>query len=401
MNKIIIVEEHSSENKKIIAIVLLCHFLSSFTVLGMSVFLPVFIRFYSNNSHVSLIGLFYILPSLGAMIGGPIWGKLADKYGKKNSLLRAQIGLAIGFAICSLAGTVEYFAFGLLFQGVCGGCIAASNAYLSERLKGRELSGALNLTQSSARTALIIAPISIGWLLEFIKPNMLMELMIFLPLTAFILTHYLLDSDKDNNKSLIKLNISKGTDNNRNFTLMSVLFINFCFNFSLMQTYPYFLPFAHSVGIKSNALIGFLFGLPHLIYLCFAFKLKSFKVSPDVHLYSGFVILIVSMLIHNYPTTLGWFLFARLLMGVGMLLTYNGIHRLLAEKVNLERSGTAFGWFQSSGKLAGVVAGISAGFWVSQYGINSPFIVSTISAAIGLFYVKVSNKSFELKTRVG
>ncbi|TOM38937.1 MFS transporter, partial [Vibrio parahaemolyticus] len=82
-------------------------------------------------------------------------------------LLRAQLGLAAGFALCGLADNLAMFVFGLIVQGTFGGTMAASNSYLSSQIKeAKTLSKSLNKTQLSARLALIVAPIGLGWSLS-------------------------------------------------------------------------------------------------------------------------------------------------------------------------------------------------------------------------------------------
>nr|WP_299188733.1 MFS transporter [uncultured Psychrobacter sp.] len=60
-----------------------------------------------------------------------ILGRFADTYGRKTSLLRAELGLAAGFLICGFSQSLWQLVIGLSVQGLFGGTMAASNAYLA------------------------------------------------------------------------------------------------------------------------------------------------------------------------------------------------------------------------------------------------------------------------------
>ena len=116
------------------------------------------------------------------------WGQFADRYGRRRSLLRAQIGLAAGFMLCGLATTLPMFVFGLV-QGTFGGTMAASNSYLSSQVEeAKALAKTLNKTQLSARLALIVAPIGLGWALSETNPLTAYLWLAILPLIAFAIT---------------------------------------------------------------------------------------------------------------------------------------------------------------------------------------------------------------------
>ncbi len=117
------------------------------------------------------------------------WGQFADQYGRRRSLLRAQVGLAAGFMLCGLATTLPMFVFGLIIQGTFGGTMAASNSYLSSQIEdAKALSKTLNKTQLSARLALIVAPIGLGWTLSESNPLNAYLWLAVLPLVAFAIT---------------------------------------------------------------------------------------------------------------------------------------------------------------------------------------------------------------------
>ncbi len=67
--------------------------------------------------------------------------------------------------------------------------MAASNSYLSSQIEdAKALSKTLNKTQLSARLALIVAPIGLGWTLSESNPLNAYLWLTVLPLVAFAIT---------------------------------------------------------------------------------------------------------------------------------------------------------------------------------------------------------------------
>ncbi|MEJ6067404.1 MFS transporter, partial [Psychrobacter sp. 16-Bac2893] len=80
--------------RMMVAIVLCCHYLSAFSALGMPLFLPIMLQELDAPLQSGWVGLLFILPTLMTAIAARYWGSFADTYGRKTSLLRAELGLA-------------------------------------------------------------------------------------------------------------------------------------------------------------------------------------------------------------------------------------------------------------------------------------------------------------------
>ena len=139
--------------------VLLGHYLSAFTALGVPLFLPRILADLAPGTPGWAIGVLFVLPTLCTALAAPFWGRLADRHGCRLSLLRAHAGLALGFLLAGLSPNLWTFVLALVIQGSFGGAMAASNAYLATQLDDGELSRALNWTQYSARLAMISGPV--------------------------------------------------------------------------------------------------------------------------------------------------------------------------------------------------------------------------------------------------
>ena len=163
-----------------------CYFVASFAALGLPPYLTQILPELGDPT-ARWAGLLYIVPTVFGGLGAPLWGRLADRFGRKRLLLRAQLGLAVSFLLAGWADSLPAFTAALVLQGVLGGTFAASNGYLGAALKGPALSKALTLMQGSARAALVLAPIVVGSLSPWLSPHRQYALLAVLPLAAALM----------------------------------------------------------------------------------------------------------------------------------------------------------------------------------------------------------------------
>lgn len=133
-----------------------CYFVASFAALGLPPFLTEILPELGDRT-ARWAGLLYVVPTVFGALGAPLWGRLADRFGRKRLLLRAQLGLAVAFLLAGWADSLGTFTAALVLQGILGGTFAASNGYLGAALEGTHLSRALTLMHGSARAALVVA----------------------------------------------------------------------------------------------------------------------------------------------------------------------------------------------------------------------------------------------------
>lgn len=384
---------------KLIYCVLLCHFIAAFAALGMPLFLPMVLPTFDANIDTDWAGILFILPTFCTAVAARFWGQFADKYGRRRSLLRAQLGLATGFALCGLADNLTMFVFGLVVQGTFGGTMAASNSYLSSQIQDvKTLGKSLNKTQLSARLALIIAPIGLGWSLSETNPLNAYLWLSALPLLALAITLTLPADHLAKRKT--KKDQSSNEEQCAQVQPLSALYwvfgAQFSFAFAMVVTFPYFSPYVQQYGVTNQAWIGFLYALPHGVYLIFAWKVHLFselinRHHPQCILWLGFILLSFSAAMHliSYQEML---IVARIVFGLGMVCCYHGLHQALANQIDRRQSGKVFSRFDAMSKWGGVGAGLSASFVSSLGWLEVPFLLSTLVSGVTVIALIIHSK---------
>ena len=411
--------------RMMVAIILCCHYMSAFSALGMPLFLPVMLHELNAPSQSGWVGLLFILPTLMTAIAARYWGRFADTYGRKTSLLRAELGLAVGFLICGFSQSLWQLVIGLSIQGLFGGTMAASNAYLATSITDKNaLKQVLNFTQFSARLALITAPVGLGFLVHRYEVLSLYRVLAILPLLALILS-FLLKKDiiAANNAAnnigtttnTIKLpKASKRTETNNSnskkaksdkkqippFTqsltgtdlfanpYLFISLLQFFLAFCMVATFPYFLPFAKTFGLSASQ-IGQLYAMPHVMYLISHLlygRISQYLPAASISL--GFTVLTSAVLLH-LTDYLALIWLARMLFGVGMFMCYQSLHAQMANTNQSKHSGKIFSRYDALSKWGGVLAGLSVTLFVPIFGLLSPFILSAVMAVIAMITIKM------------
>lgn len=411
-----------------VAIVLCCHYLSAFSALGMPLFLPIMLQELNAPLQSGWVGLLFILPTLMTAIAARYWGRYADTYGRKTSLLRAELGLAVGFLICGFSQSLWQLVIGLSVQGLFGGTMAASNAYLATSITDKNaLKQVLNFTQFSARLALITAPIGLGFLVQHYEVLSLYRVLAILPLLALLLS-FLLKKDvikadnvststkttqlpKASTKTKTKTNNSNSNQaksdkkqthdslqaiTGADFFANPYLFISvlqFFLAFCMVATFPYFLPFAKTFGLSTSQ-IGQLYAMPHVMYLiCQLLYGRISQRLPAMSLSLGFTVLASAVLLHltDYLPLI-WL--ARMLFGVGMFMCYQSLHTQMADTNQSKHSGKIFSRYDALAKWGGVLAGLSVTLFVPMFGLLSPFVLSAMMAVIAIITIKMYQEKY-------
>lgn len=362
----------------IVVTVMVCHFIAAFAALGMPPFFALILDQSLHSEATYLAGWLYVVPTFFTAISSPWWGKLADKYGKKPLLLRAQLGLAGSFLLAGFAPDVWVFSIALVLQGLLGGTFSASNAYLATVESGAALTRSLTLMQGSARAALVIAPTGLGLLMMTVEsPLALYRYLALLPLCAALLI-WRLPAQQAQTAGKVK---EQATCSVKEATPIQIYALQFAFIFAMVVTFPYFVSFMRSdAGAVSPALAGLLFALPHLIYLLCAMPLSRYLGQGGliVTLALSYLLLAASLLgqalTPALPAVAAW----RVVMGLGMTAAYIGLHGLIAGLVNSGNAGSTFGWFESSSKWGAVGAGLVAGIAVQALDVRAPFFIGAL-----------------------
>lgn len=141
-------------------------------------------------------GILSAAPAVTMAIMAPIWGKLADIYGRKLMILRAMLVASIIIAGMGMVNSPWQLVVLRLFQGIFTGTITAATTFIAANTPSDKLSSSLGFLASANFVGLAIGPIvggyaaeNVGYRFSFYTGGVLMFL-------GFLLVLLMLKEDK-------------------------------------------------------------------------------------------------------------------------------------------------------------------------------------------------------------
>lgn len=372
-----------------------CYFVASFAALGLPPYLTSILPELGDPT-AHWAGLLYIVPTVFGGLAAPLWGRLADRYGRKRLLLRAQFGLALSFLLAGAADSLSTFTAALVLQGILGGTFAATNGYLAAGLDGTRLSWALTLMQGSARAALVAAPIVVGTLSPWLSPHRQYALLALLPLGAAAMLLALPEPrvtlvvmekplpERQMTPPGAEPAVAAPPVTAQRRLLRELYVFEFAFVFSTVISFPYLIALlGDRISGISPVVSGSLFALPHLCYLLFAAPVHSaFRNRPRLCIALGFAAVAAGLAGHAVAGSLITFTAVRLLLGAGLTLGLVGLSLLAADAVQGRSPGRMFGSLEFVSKGGAVAAGVVAALGNSAFGPTAPVLAGTAVALV-------------------
>jgi MFS family permease len=148
----------------------ICVFGSFTTLVSLSMLLP-FLPLYvqqlgvtSSSAVIQWSGVAFGATFLGTALTAPLWGHLADRYGRKPMLVRAAVGMAITMSLIGMVHSVEQLVVLRLIAGLVGGYASASLVTVGTQAPRARAGWALGVLSTGALTGNLIGPLVGGFL---------------------------------------------------------------------------------------------------------------------------------------------------------------------------------------------------------------------------------------------
>jgi MFS family permease len=145
--------------------------LGSFTtIIAMTLllpFLPLYVAQLGVTSHAAIAqwsGIAYGATFFAAALVAPVWGRLADRYGRKVMLVRASFGMAIAMSLIGMVDNVWELVAVRLFAGLAGGYASGSTILVATQTPKGRSGWALGVLSSGIMAGNLVGPLLGGWL---------------------------------------------------------------------------------------------------------------------------------------------------------------------------------------------------------------------------------------------
>jgi MFS transporter, DHA1 family, tetracycline resistance protein len=373
-------------------------------ILGFSMLIPMLPYFVTHfGASALVVGLLFASFSACQLIAAPLWGRVSDLIGRKMVLIVSQIGATIGWTMLAFAPTIGWVFFARIVEGISGGNISVTQAYVADLVEAKDRSRAFGLIGGTFAAAMIFGPFGGGLLFAkygFKAPFLTAAALQFITL---LLTMVALPESRSRNKdeespgftSILtsfkkprlsrilwqKLAISLGL---YGWFSVIALYLQHQLGFSLAQT-DYFFSFFAVFNVLSNV---FLVG-----------RMSNWlgdRTMSNVGL-AALVLAFASVaLVHNVWGLAG----TMLLFAFGMALANTGITALISNAASDREQGIVLGASSSLDSLSGILAPpVSTGL-LGKYGSSfaglEPLAFEAIALVLGLLGARAERDTPEL-----
>ncbi|WP_456155965.1 MFS transporter [Veillonella sp.] len=387
--------------KRTVYISLVCVFCIAFGVSQLAPILPLYFHDLGVQTPEAMslwsglaTGATYIIVCLAA----PFWGRIADKKGRKITLIRSSFGMALCNILIAFQTTPEGVVLIRLIQGLVSGFYSASITLIASETPIERTGWALGLLASANLAGSLIGPLLGGYIADtvgirndFIIVGIIMGLAGLLA-TAFIHEDYVPKANVE------KLSISKLKEQIPEFnSIIALCMASFIYAICIMSLQPVISVYIKGILPSNTENIAFIagavfsaMGIAQLMSSSPLGKLVD-KIGPRKVLvvsliYVGFLNIPQAYVSDIYQLTI-----IRFLQGFGLGGMLPALNTYLSSKTPREFTGQVFSYNQSClflGYFLGAVGGASLMaclgfttlFWVS----GGLFIVSALWIGVKL-----------------
>ena len=137
-------------------------------IVGFSMMIPMLPYFVTHfGASAAVVGLLMATFSFCQFVAAPIWGMVSDRAGRKIVLIVSQIGATIGWAMLGLApkiavplavAPIAVVFVARIIEGVSGGNISITQAYVADLVTPKERSRAFGLIGAMFAAGMVFGP---------------------------------------------------------------------------------------------------------------------------------------------------------------------------------------------------------------------------------------------------
>jgi len=125
-------------------------------------FLPIYVEQLGVSDRAAIArwsGVAYGATFFAAALVAPLWGRLADRYGRKLMLIRASLGMAVAMSLIGMAHNVWELVGLRLFAGFAGGYSSGSTILVATQTPKARSGWALGMLTSGVMASNLVDPL--------------------------------------------------------------------------------------------------------------------------------------------------------------------------------------------------------------------------------------------------
>ncbi len=342
-------------------------------------------------------GLLFAASFVASSVMSPIWGSLADKYGKKPMIIRSGIGIGTTYLLMAFA-TNQYHLLALRFMnGVLSGFIPSSISLVATNTPEDRIGRSLGILQTGAAAGSILGPLFGGVLSKmFGNRNTLLVAAGVLFVATLVVTFGVKEEVKGKNKqrSNILADLKEAATNS---DLMAMLVTLLMIQASVQILQPVLTLYVAKFGTGDNTALvtGVVFSAVGVATVIAAPLWGRYgeKVGFRRVLFIGLVGTALASIPQVFAGSVVQFGILRFIFGIFMAGVLPAANATIAAAVSPEFRGRAFGISNSFNMMGNAIGPMIGGIIGTWLGIKVVFLTTGVMMLLTALWVKTVLKA--------
>ena len=343
-------------------------------------------------------GLAISVSAISAAFVSPIWGILADKYGRKPMMIRAGLAMTITMGGLAFVPNVFWLLFLRFLNGVFTGFVPNATALIASQVPKDRSGYALGTLSTGVVAGTLTGPFVGGFIAEiFGIRNVFLLVGSFLFLAAFLTILFIKEKFQPVSKEKALPTRELFTSVKYPFILLNLFLTSFVIQFAAQSIGPILALYVRDLGQKENLLfvsglivssMGFSSMMSAGIMGKLGDKVGNHRLLVVAQVYSVFIYLLCANA--TSPFKLGFY---RFLFGLGTGALIPGVNALLSKitpKVGISR---VFAFNQVFFYLGGVIGPLAGSAVARQFGYHSVFYATALCVALSCLFNLIQFKT--------
>lgn len=369
-------------------------------------FLPLYINQLGNFTKNQLViwnGIAFSSTFLVMAIVSPIWGKIADRRGRKLMLIRAALGMAIVITLQAFATAAWQIVVLRLLQGVFSGFVSNANTLIASTAPRSESGKALGTLNTGVISGTLLGPLVGGVIAQYLGyriPFMVTGSLLFL---AFILVTIFIKEDFTPIAKGEEASTKEIFQKLKNPNLILAMFVTTMIiqtsNNSINPIISLYVKQLMHGSDKVTLIAGVVAAVPGIANIIAAprFGALGDRIGTGKILIGGLIFAVLVYIPQAFVTNVWQLATLRFFVGISDACLVPQVQTLLAKYTDAKYTGRIFGYNQSFQSVGNVCGPLLGSFISSTLSYSAVFISTSILAGINLAWVSTHLKSKKAK----
>jgi MFS family permease len=376
---------------------IICLLGSFTTIVAMTLilpFLPLYVEQLGVTDHATIVqwsGVAYGATFFTAALVAPLWGRLADLYGRKLMLIRASLGMAIAMSLIGMATDVWQLVFLRLLTGLLGGYASGSTVLVATQTPKARTAWALGTLSSGIMGGNLVGPLIGGALPPLIGIRETFWLAGGVIFITFLATSFFIKEERHTPKTRADRQQSGWASIPDKRPVIVMLLAGMLLMLANMSIEPIITVYVGQIvsdPTKVTLVSGIVMSAAALGSILSASRLG--KLADRIGHWNVIVVaLLISalLLIPQAFVTQGWQLIVlRFLMGLSLGGLLPCITAVIRHNVPDNVAGNILGYATSSQYVGQVAGPLAGGFVGGHFGMRAVFLGTCVLLACGAAY---------------